>query len=499
MALKTLTYKHSDLQKVSIYMDHYCGEPSNVRQAIGEEIYNQWMDLDRVLVRLWESNAIPTQIIYTTSRGKEAGHEYVRGLLPEMTKRGIGEVGKISGTCWKVLFPMTNDTPPTACLADFGFTTLSHAARGTMTFMAPELLASSNYGLTNSVPTQEADIYAFGLVLFQASPDGRPTVPKLQASGTRLGTRPEKPANAKDVGISNALWELMQVCWHRKIEERPQIQEVVEGVKNAAAKWRKEMPPSAPEQREESDEPQAPPAEDFEVVYSHLYQEHPPPSTTIPPKKPYSAIRSPLLLKPTAFAKRGCRVKTSVDSSWGNWDYSNLAESRVARCIRATSSHFTELEARMQPTGVARDPFAKAPQQFSKHIMKRSRYQRQVREHPEFTRIMHAVLSPLWPVSRFFRFINIIDLGSRRVWTLHKNDRAFISRPELEDAEWHIEDLFPNREVTILYRVEETRRNPWTRLGYTFDNHRVLGPARSSFELLSETEESSIGDRARRA
>jgi hypothetical protein len=114
----------------------------------------------------------------------------------------------------------------------------------------------------------------------------------------------------------------MQACWHGNIEGRPQIQEVVKGVGNAADKWRTEMPPSAPAQQEDhveeesdelrhgelpldlrrtmctqtffpagifesyrSDEPQAPPVEDFEVVYSHLYQEHPPPSTTIPPKK----------------------------------------------------------------------------------------------------------------------------------------------------------------------------------------------------------------------
>ena len=96
---------------------------------------------------------------------------------------------------------MTNDTPPTACLADFGFTTLvpdqevlvsSGVALqgGTMTFMAPELLAPSNYGLKGSFPTREADVYAFGLVIFQviyrhilhfcldiqSGPDGRAAV-----------------------------------------------------------------------------------------------------------------------------------------------------------------------------------------------------------------------------------------------------------------------------------------------------------------------------------
>ena len=73
---------------------------------------------------------------------------------------------------------MTNDTPPKACLADFGFTTMVLDPQismsssltlggGTMTFMAPELLAPSKYGLNGAIHTREGDIYAFGLVILQ--------------------------------------------------------------------------------------------------------------------------------------------------------------------------------------------------------------------------------------------------------------------------------------------------------------------------------------------
>ena len=73
---------------------------------------------------------------------------------------------------------MTNHTPPQACLADFGFTTIVLDPQspiscsialggGTTTFMAPEQLAPSKFGLDSKVPTQEADIYAFGLVILQ--------------------------------------------------------------------------------------------------------------------------------------------------------------------------------------------------------------------------------------------------------------------------------------------------------------------------------------------
>jgi len=73
---------------------------------------------------------------------------------------------------------ISSDTPARACLADFGFMTMipdpgepmsfaSQSEGGTMTFMSPELLVPSRFGLKDSMPTSEADIYAFGLVIFQ--------------------------------------------------------------------------------------------------------------------------------------------------------------------------------------------------------------------------------------------------------------------------------------------------------------------------------------------
>jgi serine/threonine protein kinase len=73
---------------------------------------------------------------------------------------------------------MSNGMPPRACLADFGFMTmvldpnqpLSCSAQlegGTMSFMSPELLVPSKFGVKDSFPTPQGDVYAFGLVTFQ--------------------------------------------------------------------------------------------------------------------------------------------------------------------------------------------------------------------------------------------------------------------------------------------------------------------------------------------
>jgi len=46
----------------------------------------------------------------------------------------------------------------------------------------------------------------------------------------------------------------MQKCWDGNLSRRPQIQEVVEGMGNAAAKWRVVAPPSPMEYAEDSAE-----------------------------------------------------------------------------------------------------------------------------------------------------------------------------------------------------------------------------------------------------
>jgi serine/threonine protein kinase len=79
---------------------------------------------------------------------------------------------------------MSNDNPPRACLADFGFMTMvldpsgrmscsAQLEGGTVIFMSPELLVPGKFGITGLGPTPEADIYAFGLVIYQVCEQDR--------------------------------------------------------------------------------------------------------------------------------------------------------------------------------------------------------------------------------------------------------------------------------------------------------------------------------------
>jgi len=62
----------------------------NIGHAIGEGNYGQWLELDRLLVQLWESHSIRTRLICTilTEQEQELG-DYFGCLFPEITKRGI--------------------------------------------------------------------------------------------------------------------------------------------------------------------------------------------------------------------------------------------------------------------------------------------------------------------------------------------------------------------------------------------------------------------------
>ena len=178
---------------------------------------------------------------------------------------------------------MSNHVPPRACLADFGFMTmvldpvqpLSCSAQlegGTMTFMSPELLVPSKFGMKDSVPTPEGDIYAFGLVTFQVCEQDlgyRPLfyfvqvltgeIPFRNVRQTELGwsvvqgLRPDKPTNASAIGFSDSLWGFVQRCWDSNMKLRPKVAEVVRYLEEAAANWDGLMPPYLPTENAASD------------------------------------------------------------------------------------------------------------------------------------------------------------------------------------------------------------------------------------------------------
>ncbi|KAF9786149.1 hypothetical protein BJ322DRAFT_771169 [Thelephora terrestris] len=90
-ALKTILPEHRDLQEILICVypsrDSSADDPVDSKKVVGEEVYERWMDLDDLLVQLWESHAVRTKLLVERKAGKV--YRIVTGLLPEMMERGI--------------------------------------------------------------------------------------------------------------------------------------------------------------------------------------------------------------------------------------------------------------------------------------------------------------------------------------------------------------------------------------------------------------------------
>ncbi|KAF9645554.1 hypothetical protein BDM02DRAFT_495077 [Thelephora ganbajun] len=102
LALQTITSEHRCLHHISIHVHFrpfFIDDPVNVRQTVGEEIYRQWMDLDRILVRSWESYGIRPKVVYSEAGG-EKETTCIGSLLPEITERGIIELVDSVEPCW---------------------------------------------------------------------------------------------------------------------------------------------------------------------------------------------------------------------------------------------------------------------------------------------------------------------------------------------------------------------------------------------------------------
>ena len=68
------------------------GAGGDVVQVIGEEIWEEWLDLDRLLVQFWESSSIRPKVVVMVQIPGAWNARYSVGyerLLPEITERGI--------------------------------------------------------------------------------------------------------------------------------------------------------------------------------------------------------------------------------------------------------------------------------------------------------------------------------------------------------------------------------------------------------------------------
>ncbi|KAK7063540.1 kinase-like protein [Favolaschia claudopus] len=123
----------------------------------------------------------------------------------------------------------------TACLADFGLTSLSDATTATHTshragsirWMAPELIDPDRFG-KKFLRTTATDVYAFGCVCLELY-TGRPPFADLSEPASLLrvinGERPERPSG--ESALLDSMWDYINTFWAQDSAMRPDSTDLV--------------------------------------------------------------------------------------------------------------------------------------------------------------------------------------------------------------------------------------------------------------------------------
>ena len=139
---------------------------------------------------------------------------------------------------------------PQACISDFGFSTFTPTAsfampasadeeKGTWTHMAPELLFPKKFGLRDGRVSKQADVYAFGMVVYEVLTG----CPPFGKEGRRFaevtlriikGERPNKPENTQDTGFGGGTWKLVEKCWNGNRDKRPTVEDICNHFRHVA-------------------------------------------------------------------------------------------------------------------------------------------------------------------------------------------------------------------------------------------------------------------------
>lgn len=150
-----------------------------------------------------------------------------------------------------------------ACLTDFGLLAIvsdptyptpsgSVVACGTVRWMSPELLPTDQRDLKDSRPTKKSDCYALGMVIYEVLDGQAPFGSYKEAIVMRKiieGERPERPGGAQGVLFADDLWKMLNLCWEKNPENRPDIEVVSKTLNQISGTW-ESLPPQTVEDGE---------------------------------------------------------------------------------------------------------------------------------------------------------------------------------------------------------------------------------------------------------
>lgn len=125
------------------------------------------------------------------------------------------------------------DSDPTSTVA------ATPGAVGASRWPAPQLMCyPRNRSGMPVMESKAADVFAFGMFAVEVFTGKIPFKgQRKEAVALRIsrGGRPEMPANAQAVGLTDEMWKLFEGCWQQDPETRPTMEEVVKRLQTCIA------------------------------------------------------------------------------------------------------------------------------------------------------------------------------------------------------------------------------------------------------------------------
>ena len=96
--LRTIGHDHKNLQRVSImvpdvlyHSNTHRTNPADFICTLGETVYQEWLELDKLLAQLQESHSIRLEIQYDIPSwvDRKQARGFTDNLSPELTMRGL--------------------------------------------------------------------------------------------------------------------------------------------------------------------------------------------------------------------------------------------------------------------------------------------------------------------------------------------------------------------------------------------------------------------------
>lgn len=240
VAVKTIRVSLQDRNNISEIHERFCKEcvvwmnmsHPNIHQLIAVKMKPRAGEFSMIAKMMKNGNIL--NYIEKNQANRIQLLEDVASGLEYLHKSGI-----IHGDLKGPNILINNESPSRACIADFGLSTIvpsnsfgpsAMGIGGTPGYIAPELF------LEGAQASKEADMYAFGMVIYEVITGTRPFGSRRLVELhmlTLLGSRPPIPDDPLAIGFGEGTCELAEACWDRDPEQRPTARQALEHFRSA--------------------------------------------------------------------------------------------------------------------------------------------------------------------------------------------------------------------------------------------------------------------------